>query len=72
MKYNCNLTRDCIHEYKRICNYYENCNKCPLYNKKYERCYEIETETEIVIDKLQKWSDEHPENTNSFEYRFCD
>lgn len=73
MKYDCNKTLDYFHELKRVCDYYddEGCSKCPLYEKQYERCYEAETEGKIVIDKLQKWSDEHPENKESFKYKLC-
>lgn len=62
MKYDCTKTRDCIHEYHRLCDSHPaGCdNDCPLIGAD-EICGFDIFESEDVIALLQKWSDEHPE-----------
>lgn len=63
MKYDCNKTLDCIHELLRICDYYnecyDRCAECPLRDS---NCEWPEL-TQTDIDILQKWSDEHLEQS---------
>ena len=59
--YDCTKTRDCIHEYHRLCTSYPaGCeSSCPLIGV--EICSFDIFENEDAIASLQKWSDEHPE-----------
>lgn len=57
MKYDCNKTLDCMHEYTRMCDSYNECyDGCPLFGR---FCNPKNLEQED-IDIIQKWSDEHP------------
>lgn len=59
MKYDCNKILDYIHEKKRMCNSFSECeNGCPL--ESFSFC-DIEDATLEFIDIVQNWSDEHPE-----------
>lgn len=62
MKYDCTKTRDCIHEYHRVCDSHPaGCEiSCPLIGAD-EICGFDIFENEDNIALLQKWSDEHPE-----------
>lgn len=62
MKYDCSKTRDCIHEYHRLCDSHPaGCeNDCPFCGVS-EICGFDIFESEDKIALLQKWSDEHPE-----------
>lgn len=62
MKYDCTKTRDCLHEYHRLCDSYPaGCESgCPFIEE-YELCGFDIFESEYNISLLQKWSDEHPE-----------
>lgn len=62
MKYDCTKTRDCIHEYHRLCDSYPaGCESdCPLFGVN-EICGIDTFENEAFIALLQQWSDEHPE-----------
>ena len=62
MKYDCTKTRECIHEYHRLCDSYPaGCeSSCPLFGVD-EICGFDIFENEAAIASLQKWSDEHPE-----------
>lgn len=62
----CNITKNYIHERKRMCESYS-CFECPLSSKKngtrktcrvFENCY-----PDKVIEIVQKWSDEHQQKT---------
>lgn len=68
MKYDCNKTLDFLHEAKRICvSSGDSCHDCQLrYNHgcMFENFpYNADKITQEQIDWLQKWSDEHPEET---------
>lgn len=62
MKYDCYKTRDCIHEYRRLCDSHSaGCETdCPFIGAD-EICGFDIFESEDNIALLQKWSDEHPE-----------
>lgn len=62
MKYDCSKTRDCIHEYHRLCDSYPaGCESdCPFIGVE-EICGFDIFESQDKIALLQKWSDEHPE-----------
>lgn len=62
----CNITKNYIHERKRMCESY-NCFECPLSSKNngtrktcrdFENCY-----PDKVMEIVQKWSNEHPQKT---------
>ena len=62
----CNITKNYIHERKRMCESYS-CFECPLSSKTngtrktcrvFENCY-----PDKVMEIVQKWSDEHPPKT---------
>ena len=62
----CNITKNYIHERKRMCDSYS-CFECPLSSKTngtgktcrvFENCY-----PDKVMEIVQKWSDEHPPKT---------
>ena len=59
-KYDCSKVLDCVHELRRLCdgNSNKKCeDECPLHG---HSCSPWSL-TQIEIDILQKWSDEHPE-----------
>lgn len=62
MKYDCTKTRDCIHEFRRLCDSYPaGCeSSCPFFEID-ETCGFDIFKSEAAIASLQKWSDEHPE-----------
>ena len=62
----CNITKNYIHERKRMCESY-GCFECPLSSKTngtrktcrdFENCY-----PDKVMEIVQKWSDEHQQKT---------
>lgn len=62
----CNITKNYIHERKRMCESYS-CFECPLSSKTngtkktcrvFENCY-----PDKAIEIVQKWSNEHPQKT---------
>lgn len=61
MKYDCNKTLDCIHEFNRLCHdlHASGCESdCPFFEMDY--CgFDLLDENKIAL--LQKWSDDHPE-----------
>ena len=61
-KYDCEKTRDCIHEYHRLCDSHPaGCESdCPFIGIEESCGFDI-FESEDKIALLQKWSDEHPE-----------
>lgn len=58
-KYNCNNTLEYAHEAKRMCETFDNCSTCPcpLYGMS---CGHLEITAEH-INRVQAWSDAHPE-----------
>lgn len=56
MKYDCSKTLDYAHEFKRFCDGKTDCKSCEI------GCEAGDTLQEH-IDRLQKWSDAHPEQT---------
>lgn len=59
-KYDCSKALDYAHEFRRMCDSYGFCSEgCPM-NDECE-CGDANAITSAKIDKLQKWSDEHPE-----------
>ena len=72
MKYDCSKTIEFIHENNRLCAYYfendnpsERCGKCPLF--KFD-CGEPDAMDDEYIRTVQKWSDEHPEETIFYKF----
>ena len=63
MKYNCNITKDYIHELRRMCASMPNCEICVLYAWTWasEDACSIAGMNDELIERIQKWSDEHPE-----------
>ena len=61
-KYDCYKTLDCIHEYNRMCNHGQNCNNGCVFES-YGRyfCNRTKNIDEEKIQKLQDWSNNHPE-----------
>lgn len=60
-KYNCNNTLDYAHEAVRMCNTFDCCADCPLDDLV---CRSVEVIiTSEHIERVQKWSDAHPEIT---------
>lgn len=63
-KYDCSKILDYEHEQQRLCRSRENCyeldgDNCPLHGL---YCNVLPKITQVEIDILQKWSDEHPES----------
>lgn len=60
-KYNCNNTLEYSHEAERMCETFDNCSTCPcpLYGMS---CGHLEITAEH-INRVQAWSDAHPEIT---------
>ena len=59
-KYDCSKTLDYKHEINRACKMNEYCyHDCPMWGK--TGCIDISEVTQEDIDRLQRWSDEHPE-----------
>lgn len=62
----CNITKNYIHERKRMCESYS-CFECPLSSKtngKNKVCRAFENNyPSAAIGLVQKWSDEHPQKT---------
>lgn len=56
-KYNCNNTLEYAHEVSRLCKTYRGCLDCPLYGL---GC-EWDDVTPEHINRVQAWSDAHPE-----------
>lgn len=60
-KYDCSKTLDYKHELNRVCKMYEQCYLgCPMRIQD-NSCVGISEITQESIDRLQKWSDENPE-----------
>lgn len=59
MKYDCSITKDFIHEARRMCASIPNCEICTMY-KRVEAC-NLPGMNDEMVEKIQKWSDEHPE-----------
>ena len=60
-KYDCSKTLDYKHEIDRVCGMYKYCAEgCPIWSK--AGCIDISDVTQEDIDRLQRWSDEHPES----------
>lgn len=59
-KYNCNYTKDYVHEYERMCNISLSCSGCPLLDL---NCRVVKNITPEHIKRVQAWSDAHPEIT---------
>ena len=64
MKYDCNKTKDYIHELRRMCASMSNCEICVLYALTWtaEDACSIAGMNDELIERIQKWSDEHPES----------
>ena len=63
-KIDCSKTLNYAKEYKRMCDFYDNnglCEACPMVEEK--ACHNAEKITQKHIDIVQKWSDEHPQQT---------
>ena len=68
MRIDCSKTLNYATERDRMCNYYADngwCDACPM--DEVRDCHNAEKITQEHIDILQKWSDEHPQET-MFEY----
>ena len=61
MKYDCNKTTDYLHEVRRMCKAHPSCGACPI-SLTNLRCGTVPTLCDVsLVDIVQKWSDEHPE-----------
>lgn len=81
MKYDCSKILDYLHERDRMCKsiswtkeYGHDCKKCPLYPKlvsedKSRACNYLEDIIPEFIEIVQKWSDEHTEETILDEFK---
>lgn len=57
-KYNCNNALDYVHEHGRMCNIFISCSGCPLLDL---NCRVVANITPEHIERVQAWSDAHPE-----------
>ncbi len=67
MKYDVTNTMDFLHEARRMCKAQKDCTVCLMYDGMRDDCMMNDFQDvkgwETVVEKLQQWSDEHPEKT---------
>lgn len=61
VKYDCNKVKDYVHEVKRMCEYYGDCEGCPLGDYNCHSFHALNGICDETIPIVQKWSDENPE-----------
>lgn len=61
MKYDCSITKDFIHEARRMCASMPNCEICTMYKQMSEDACNLPGMNDEMVEKIQEWSDNHPE-----------